>query len=82
MMNLKTFSGQGFAAGVMFAFTIMGMYQDWYGLEAYTAMIQKEWIDIHWSIWIAPLGLSLWFLRKLIDSEMKAKLMEKLTGKS
>ena len=48
-----------FVAGMVFAFSIILLRQDWLGLEKYILFVRNNWIVLPWWIWLIPLFGSL-----------------------
>ncbi len=53
-----------FWCGFLLNSSIMGIYQDWMGLEGYINYLRHNWIDLPWWIWLFPIGIILVILGK------------------
>ena len=40
-----------FWSGWFFHLSILGVYQDWIGLDRYINKVQSGWMDTHWIMW-------------------------------
>ena len=57
VLKLMSFS---FWCGFFISTGISMSVQDWYGLEAYTAMIQERWINMHWLVGASVVLVAVW----------------------
>lgn len=44
-----------FLSGMVTAFAIIGLWQDWLGLDGYIAWVSEHWVGLPWWVWLIPL---------------------------
>ena len=42
---------------IILSFSMIGLCQDWLGLEKYVEFVQGHWVNIPWFIWLVPIIL-------------------------
>jgi hypothetical protein len=56
-MKPRTIVSQAWWLGFFSNGCLVLLIQDYYGLEAYTARMTKNWVDLPWVIWFIPLAI-------------------------
>jgi len=48
--------------------SLMGLMQDWMGLDGYTVYIKANWWHLPWQLWIPIIGYILYSIHKEMQS--------------
>jgi|GEM_PF-7037362 len=78
--NFKKEIGRSFWMGYIVAFSTVLFIQGWHGLEGYIEYIQKNWVDIHWSVWVVTWVGAFWYYSKIHATAAKKLTWLKLKG--
>lgn len=57
-----------FASGALFAFSLMALFQDALGREAYVQFVNAHWSEVAWWFWLFPIAANLFSGLVLTDS--------------
>lgn len=58
---------RSFWTGFFFHLVINLFHQDWIGKEGYLMLVDQNWWDIHWSVWVLPTIALMYFYYKTLN---------------
>lgn len=62
---LKKFHHRVFWCGAITYAGLYMAYQDWMGKEAYLALVNTQWVDLHWMVGLTIAGVAIWYSGKM-----------------
>lgn len=69
--HLKRFHHRVFWCGFATCTGLNMAWQDWMGKEAYLALVQDKWMDLHWMVGATMAVAAIWFSGKVPPIEEK-----------